>query len=277
MAQRTKLTPDMEGPLSAEQTAEATGLRPLFDRMRALASEPSVENRLEMLSMQQKILMQVTTVSLQVDAAEGQIDIEIAEVRELQNYLTARRDSKINMVNLISFGIGGTTGLTSGALGFTTHDQASTVIGIVGGSATAALTLVGLKLRAGGTHELDVPSDMLSEVFEHPSEVSSAYPAPVVAFMNAKAPNDPNGLSRQDRLIRSWVEMGRIPPPDSVKGKEKIAHLTSLPGQKVEQTIGDLDDRQAMLYDLRARMSFMKEDLAILLAGVPEMTGTADK
>ncbi len=75
----------------------------------------------------------------------GQIDAEIAETRELENYLGGRRDSKVDLVNLISVGIGGVTGTASSALGLTVHDHAAAVIGIVGGTATTALAMVGLR------------------------------------------------------------------------------------------------------------------------------------
>lgn len=56
MAQTPKVESDMELPRSAEQTAETTGLRPLFDHMKALASEPNPTNRLELLALQQQVL-----------------------------------------------------------------------------------------------------------------------------------------------------------------------------------------------------------------------------
>jgi hypothetical protein len=267
-AQKPKIASDLELPLSAEQTARATGLLPLFQRMKELESRPAIADRLELLTLQQQVLLQVTSASLQVDAAAGQIDEEIAETRELENYLGGRRDSKVDLINLISLGIGGTAGTASSALGFTVHDHAAAVTGIVAGVTTAALTLVGLKVRHGETRELMAQSNMLSKVFAHPSDANNVYPPVVVAFMNAVAPNDIDGLSRQDRLIRSWVEVGRIPEPDSDKGHEKIDHLTSLAGEKVKQSIADLDDRQAMLYDLRVRLNYIKQDLAILLASV---------
>jgi hypothetical protein len=276
MAQRPRLASDMELPLSAEQTAEATGLMPLFERMKMLAAHPDGVNRQELLFLQQQALLQVTSASLQVDAAAGQIDSEIAEVKELENYLGGRRDSRVDLLNLVSIGIGGVAGTASSALGLTVHDHAAAVTGIVAGAATAALSLAGFKVRHGEERELLVQSNMLAKVFAHPSDANNVYPPVVVSFMNAIAPNDMEGLTRQDRLIREWVEVGRIPEPDSAKGKEKIDHLTSLPGEKVKQSITDLDDRQAMLYDLRVRLNYMKQDLAILLASVPTVAFIAD-
>jgi hypothetical protein len=271
IAQNPSIAPDMELPLSAEQTAQATGLLPIFNRMKELVAQPSVEHQLELVSLQQEVLLQVTAASLQVDAAAGQIAAEIGETRELENYLSGRRDSKVNKINLINLGVGGTLATASSALGFTVHDSAAAATGVLAGTATVVLTLIGLKASRGETRELMVPSNMLSEVFTHPSDINNVYPPIVASFMNATAPNDLDGLSRQDRLIHSWVDVGRIPAVDSAPGQEKINHLTSLPGQKIKQTIADLDDRQAMLYDLQVRLNYMKQDLAILLAAVPKL------
>jgi hypothetical protein len=116
-----KVAPDTDLPLPAEQTARATGMLPLFDRIRELSSASSSENRWELFFLRQQALMEVTSASLEVDAATGQIDVEIAETRELQNYLTAHRDIQVGRLNLVSIAIGGTAGTTSSALGLTTH------------------------------------------------------------------------------------------------------------------------------------------------------------
>ncbi|HTH52786.1 MAG TPA: hypothetical protein VL495_02470, partial [Edaphobacter sp.] len=126
------------------------------------------------------------------------------------------------------------------------------------------------------SRELTAQSNMLSEVFKHPADVNNVYPQVVVSFMDAVAPNDVDGLSRQDRLIHNWVEMGRIPEPNSLEGREKIDHLVSLPGEKAKQTIADLEDRQSMLYDLRVRLNYMKLDLAILMASLPTIKLPSD-
>ena len=266
--QPPKVTPDMDLPLSAEQTARAIGLLPLFDRIRALSSESSSE-RLELFLQRQRALMEVTSASMEVDATTGQIDVEIAETRELQNYLTTHRDSQVGRLNLVSIAIGGTAGTASSALGLTTHATAASVTGIVAGSATAVLSLIGLRVSSGGPkRELEVQSNMLSELFDRPANERNVYSKVVATFMNSPVPNNPSGLTRQQLLIRGWVQVGRIPEPESPKGQEKIVQITSMPGEKIKQTISDLDDRQAMLYDFRARLTHMKRDLAILLGSL---------
>jgi hypothetical protein len=45
--------------------------------------------------------------------------------------------------------------------------------------------------------------------------------------------------------------------------------VTSQPSNKLPLTIDDLEDRSAMLQDVRAKISFLKRDLAALLLSLP--------
>jgi hypothetical protein len=269
VAQKPMMSVDKDLPLSAEQTAETLGLLPFFARLRALQSSADMPERKERIELQQQILLRVTSAFLQVGAATGQIDAEIADTRELESYLIGRRDSKADLLNLASLGVGSTVGTANSALGFTNHDTASAVTSVVAGVTTLGLSIWELKIRKGQARQLQTPSNMLSEIFGRASDINDLYPSVIMKFMHAVPPDDPDGLSRQDRLIRSWVKVGRIPPPDSQKGREKIIHLTSQPGDSTKQSIEDLDDRQAMLYDLRVRLSHIQQDLATLLEDIP--------
>ena len=260
-AQKPMMAVDKALPLSAEQTAEAIGLLPLFARIKEIQASANLSDREEFLVLQQQILLRVTTASLQVGTATGQIDAEIADTRELQNYLSGRRNSKLAQLDLLNLAIGGTFGTANSALGFTNHDLASAVTSAVAGGAAVALSLQSLRVRRGESRRLQTSSNMLSEVFSRPSAENDMYPPVVFTFMHAVPPGDKDGLSRQDRLIRSWVEIGRILPPDSMKGQEKIERLTSLPQENIKQSIGDLDDRQAMLFDLRVRLNYYSAGL----------------
>jgi hypothetical protein len=273
-----KVVPDNDMTLSAEQTAQATGMSSLLDRVMKLSSSPSTANSMDFFLVRQQALMEITSASLEVDATTGQIDVEIAETRELKNYLSTHRDSRVGRLNLVSIAIGGTAGTASSALGLTTHATAASVTGIVAGSATAVLSLIALRISAGPRRELEVKSNMLSELFDRPANERNIYSTVVASFMNSPVPADPEHLTRQQRLIRGWVQVGRIPDPSSAKGQEKIAQITSTPSGKVKQTIADLDDREAMLYDFRARLTHMKRDLAILLSSMTsEVSATSSQ
>jgi hypothetical protein len=276
-AQKPMMAVDKALPLSAEQTAEAIGLLPLFARIKEIQAAGDLADREELVVLQQQILLRVISAALQVGTATGQIDAEIADTRELENYLSSRRNSKLAQLDLLNLAISGTFGTANSALGFTDHDLASNLTSLVAGSAAVALSVQALRVRRGTARRLQSSSNMLSEIFSRPSAENDMYPPVVFKFMHAVPPGDTEGLSRQDRLIRSWVEIGRIPPPDSLKGQEKIEHLTSLPHENIKQSIGDLDDRQAMLYDLRVRLNYIQQDLATLLAAIPTMSMKSTK
>lgn len=260
-----RLVPNTESPLSAETTARALGVSPVLASLQASTNSPG---SLQQLADRQRILLAATAASLEVDATTGQIDNEIAEARELQSYLVGRRTRQIDLLNLASLAIGGSLGTASAALGFTPHLRASGVVGIVSGVSTTTLSLIGLRVGPGGKDVLLARSNMLSRLFDLPSDPNDFYPPLIAQFMNAPAPNDPDNLSRRDRLVLSWEKLGRIPPPGSPKRQEKLARLASVPQQNSSLSIGDLEDRAAMLYDLRARITYEKRDLAILLNSI---------
>ncbi len=268
--ERPKFISTDELPLSAREVALAAGLQPLFDWLAKEAANPVRPTEATMI--RQELLQDVTAASLQVDATSGQIDGEIAEIRELQNYLVARRAREINLLNLASLAVGGSLGTASASLGLVGEGHASNVTGIVGGGIITTLSVAGLRRSKGGSQALQIPSNMLADLFGRPAHENNVYPEIVRKFMNSAAPNEQQGLTRKQRLIASWVQVGRIPNPDSAKGKDKILRMTSMPSEDRKLSIGDLDDRQAMLYDFRAKLLNIKRDLAILLTNVPTPT-----
>jgi hypothetical protein len=271
--QRTPRLADIgELPSSAEEVARATGLLPLFNKLQEMiASPPDAVNQFELLSVRQEILEDVMSSSLEVDATIAQIDNEIAQANELHGYLSDRRDRTVNLLNLASIGTGGVLGIVGSALQLSPGSaRAGNATGIVSGAVTSTLSTFGLRAQKGENRRLAFPSNMLAELFNRPVEPTSSYPTAVWDFMTSVAPSDQDRITRQQRLIRTWIEVKRIDPPDTQKGKTKIEHVTSRPSDGYKLTIDDLEDRVAMLQDLRAKLSFMKRDLAVLLKALPK-------
>jgi hypothetical protein len=110
---------------------------------------------------------------------------------------------------------------------------------------------------------------MLAELFERSTLEDSRYDPIVWSFLSDVAPTDPEGLSRKERLIKTWITLKRIDLPSTSAGKNKIDRVTSQPSDKLPLTIDDLEDRSAMLEDVRAKISFLKRDLSVLLSSFP--------
>jgi hypothetical protein len=210
--------------------------------------------------------------SLQVDATIAQIDNEISRANEVRSYLADRRDRVVNRVNLLSVIVGGGVGATSSGLQLSsTLTRPAAGVGIGAGTLSASLALVGLHAQKGGSRPFNFQSNMLAEFFERPALPDSRYPATIWTFLNEAAPGSPDGVTREQQLLQTWVEVKRI---DSLASADKIRRLTSQPAERIELTIDDLEDRAAMLQDVRARISFLKRDLGLLIAALPDVRVT---
>jgi hypothetical protein len=253
--------------MTASEVAKTAGLSPLLEALQREVRQPTSSNR-EIL-IRQRILQNITSLSLEVDSTAGQVDSEIAEIKELQNYLVVKRQRQINLLNLMGLAVGGGLGATAGGLGLAGQVKAAGVVGVVAGGITSTLSVIGLRQSAGSAQALRVESNMLANLFDRPASSNNYYPAVVSVFMKSVASNEQSGLTRKERLIRNWTQLQRLPDPNSGKDKDKILRMTSMPSEGVRLSIGDLDDRQAMLYDFRAKLLYLKRELARFFAEIP--------
>ena len=232
----------------------------------ALDSAAPTGEAWRLLWLHQSVSEQVTAASLQVDACIAQIDNEIARANEVRGYLADSRDRAVTRANLLSALLGGGVGATSAGLQLSnTLTRPAAGVGIAAGALSAGIAVAGIRAQKGKTMQFDFASNMLAQFFEKPALPDSVYPATVWAFLNDVASSDP-GISRKDRLLRMWVDVRRI---ESLGDEVKIARVTSQPSQLQKLNIDDLEDRVAMLQDVRARISFLKRDLGILLKSLP--------
>lgn len=145
------------------------------------------------------------------------------------------------------------------------------IVGITAGSVSSGIAISGIRAQKGKTIQFDFDSNMLAEFFGRPALLDSQYPSTVWAFLNEVAANDPTGLTRKERLIQTWIDVKRI---DSLAGSsEKIDRVTSQPSELQKLNIDDFEDRVAMLQDVRAKISFLKRDLGLLLTSLPSVEG----
>ena len=260
--------------LTSETTAKLVGVLPEITQLRQLSSHTDPATRWQILWLHQHISEQVMAASLQVDATIAQIDNEISRANELRGFLSDRRDATVSRANLLSILIGGGLGATSSGLQLSsTLDKPAAAVGIASGALSASLALAGIRAQKGHTSQFDFSSNMLAEFFDRPALTDSRYPATIWTFLNqSPTSQDPADLTRKQQLLQSWVTVKRI---DSLSSTQKIDHLTSQPSELLQLTIDDLEDRAAMLQDVRARISFLKRDLGNLLTSLPTVDASS--
>jgi hypothetical protein len=251
------------------RTANIIHVLPEIDQLSELARNQSDPSKITPL--RQIIIERVLAASLEVDATIAQIDNEIAQSNEVRGYLSDKRDRAVNRANLLSIVSGGTLGATSAGLQLPSgENKASSIVGIAAGVLSPTLAISGIRAQKGGTRLFEFNSNILAEMFDRPTLGDSRYDQIVGSFLNEVAPTDEEGLTRKERLIQTWITLKRTDPPSTSAGKNKIDRVTSQPSDKLALTIDDSEDRSAMLEDLRAKISFLKRDLAALLLSLPD-------
>jgi hypothetical protein len=258
---------------SLDSTAELIGVLPELNELRKLSASKTQADRWQILSLHQQISEKVMAISLEVDATIAQIDNEISRADELHSYLADRRDRTVNRANLLSVVVGGGLGATSSGLQLSSAlTKPAAGVGIAAGTLSASLAVFGIHAQKGSSSRFDFESNMLAEFFDRPVLPDSHYPVTIWAFLNESAPSSPTAVTREQQLVQTWIQVRRI---DSLASADKIQRLTSHPSERIKLTIDDLEDRAAMLQDVRARISFLKRDLGTLIASLPPMqTGT---
>lgn len=255
-------------------TARLIGISAEIDELRAARQDAPAGSpeQWRILWLHQRVVERTAAVQLQIDATVAEIDNEIARATEVRGFLADRRDNRVTRANLLSALIGGGLGGTSAGLQLsTTQTAAAAGTGIAGGAIAAGIALYGIHAQKGETRTLETESNMLAQFFDRPILPTSHYPPVIWHFLSEVAPSDPDHITRRDRLMRTWVELKRLdPPPNTPVGQVKIDHVTNSPEQHLLLTIDDLEDRMAMLQDVRAKLSYLKRDLAALLESLPD-------
>jgi hypothetical protein len=250
-----------------EKTAQLVGVLPEVRSLQDLSTGTVPVDRWQVLWLHQRISEEIMATSLEVDATIAQIDNEIARANEIRGYLSDRRDRAVSRANLLSALVGGGLGATSSGLQLSSSlNKPAAAVGIGAGAMSAGLAIVGIHAQPGKSSRFDFSSNMLAEFFDRPALPDSRYPTTIWTFLNQTPPNGPADLTRKQQLLQSWVQVRRL---DSLSSMDKIERVTSQPSELLMLSIDDLEDRAAMLQDVRARISFLKRDLGELTESLP--------
>ena len=221
---------------------------------------------LEALSLRQDITEAVIACSLEVDGVVAEIDGELSQVVAIRDQLESRRDHALTLntiANVVASGFGGIVGT---ALQFNNNTaNLGNGIGVIGAGVSTVLSLIGLRQQRGGKGSLGVAPNLLAKLFDKKPEFHSDYPTEVWTYLNAVAPTDTRKETRRALLIKRWTDLGHIDSSGTPKAQRKIELLTSSISQQNQLTIDLLNDRAAMLNDVRAVVSLMKRDLSKLV------------
>jgi hypothetical protein len=256
----------------AAQIAHQIGVAPLLDqlgRQRAAGSLTSLES----LAVRQEITEKILAASLDIDSVNAIIDSEVDQLRSIRADLQAKRDKAQNIINIASIVTGGAFGAVTSALQFKPSTaNLGNGIGVAGGAGSVVLSLIGIHTQGGGRRPLGDSPRMLARFFGRQPDaieaIPSVYPETVWSYLNSVAPAQTSAATRREQLILKWRSEGRIAKDASPKSELRIEHMSSNLSQVRKLNINDLNDRVAMLLDVRASVSLMKRGLSEIVRGL---------
>ncbi len=261
--------PQMKLSPGAAEAARLIGVAPLIERLSQMPREASGTMSLEELSLRQRITEAVVSASLEIDGVLAEIESETDRISNVRAQLEARRDRALAIGNIAGLVAGGFTGVVGTALQFKdTTQKAGNVIGVAGGALSTTLTYIGLRQQRGGKLSLGIAPNMLARILDRKAEFHSDYPDEIWAYLNQTPPSESGADSRRQRLIKQWIEAGRLEAGSTPKGERRTELLTSGASAQPKLTLDLLTDRAAMLGDVRAQVSLLKRDLSKLMLAI---------
>ena len=252
----------------AKQVAKQIEVTPLIERLRS-GRAAGASMSLETLVVRQEITEKVLAASLDVDSVSAIIDTQVEQIRAIRSDLQSRRDKAQNIINVASLVTGGAFGVVNTALQFSSKTaNLGNGIGLGGGAASVVLSIIGIR-QQGGRRSLGDSPRMLARFFGRQPNASeaipSAYPEEVWLYLNSAPPSQATKGTRREQLIAKWRSEGRLKQDRSLKGGGSVDALSGNTSQSRKLSINELDDRVAMLMDVRAQVSLMKRELGEIL------------
>jgi hypothetical protein len=260
-------------PPNALEVARLINVEPAIARLSRLTGTKDLSAgpgaSLEALLLRQQITDAVVAASLNVDSVLDEIDNEREQTEELRNVLRSQRDRAIGTTNVAVLAVGTGLGIVSGVLQVSkTTSTAGNAIGFAAGGISTLFSIRGLRQVRGGKRPAWVLPNMLAAFVGQPGEQHNQYPDDIWAYLNGVPPGGASQATRREQMLAEWVAEGRIGNLDSPQSKRKIMLLISTNAADKNLKTELLNERAAMLADVRNRVALMKHDLRDLMRGL---------
>jgi len=206
---------------------------------------------------------------LQCQAVIAQIETETAEVLEVKSVMEGGRDkssrtnAKANVwANGSLSSIGNLMQMPFETAPDSRYEFPGEIIEAAGTIMATGLGTIALHQSKGTGLSANIEPNMLAKILKRPNDSKTEYPDVIWHYLNSGPPGTKkDGPSRRDLLVKRWVELGRLPPVNTDKGRQYARILAGTIPQKKTVTIDMLSDRAAMLLDLKAEVNQIYREL----------------
>ena len=221
--------------------------------------------------MRQEINETITAAFLELRVLIAHLDKEATSYTALRNYLEDKRDRAIRLNSITNFITTGSMSMVANGFQIPpgeTPETIGAIIGTLSGAISTGISAWALRLSGGMKVSAQGQANMLSKMFDIQADKDHDYPPEVWRYVTEKLPEEQSGLSRKDALIKRWIDLKRINGIKSDADKKKLQLLCNAVVQEKSVDIDLLEDRSAMLADVKAMVSLMFEQLLELIRAI---------
>jgi hypothetical protein len=252
----------------AREIADIAGITPLLVHLEktqayisTLPDSETSETSLKSISAKQKLLYlrlalntSIQSLNLQINATRGTIEATIAQADGLRAYITEQRNRithRNTQVNLVSGGITKMVGFGI-ALAPNITSIPTNVLEVFDGGVQFGLSTLALhEQHREKLLEHGVPT-LLESFLEN--RTLGQFPQSIWTYLSHPPIGGSTTYSRRQLLIKTWQDTGILPKTNR--------HAVKAQTQETQQlTVDLLDQRLAMLYDLKSVVSQMHTEL----------------
>lgn len=240
----------------------------LLDYKQAIqtADRNSADGKLNIILGKQEMNEQILSFHFDMRRAINHVDRQKAGAEAIKATLAEHQDKAIKYNSYGDLIAGGVTGILSGSLSLGEVDfRAPATVDVVEGAGQAALALLALKnMRREHRIETGLPNLLGHIIYNDNSD--GFYPESVWTFLNTVTTKNNSGLTRRQALVERWETNGYclVHGGHRMSKKEREEQLSGKRDGKIKFDIGLIDDRVAMIEDLKAEISSMDNTLAEL-------------
>jgi len=235
-------------------------LKEYVEAEKTYSSNPSLENKVEILDLDRKIANAIQRASLEISAVASEIDCEEERADQLSSYLKKKEDDRETRLTVAAISVGAIAAIASGIL-FTIdeHGSADNLVEAGGGIVEAVLgfMIFTSKPKVAFSHT----RNHLEEIWNG-KETSPLFPAHVWYYFNYFNPGKPKEPSLRVQILRSWKAIYEWEKNENRHNHNLIELFFGKGGQYTSE---QLKARARMLDQLQANITLMKQDLTQLV------------
>ncbi len=220
---------------------------------------PTIENRMELLVLSQKITEKINLASLEISSVASELDCEEERVTQIAEFMKGLEEETDTRLTVASIVVGAASTVISGVMLLKgTGGNAGDYLGIASGVVEASLgiSVLANKRKVDYYHKRNA----LREIWAN-QDTSEVFPPFVWYYLNYFNPANPESQSMRYRIIERWISFKQIEDANTKK-RRKLLELYF--GDGGRYSTEQLFNRASMYDQVESQIKLIKQDLTLL-------------